>query len=876
MEKLTPMMRQYLDIKKEHEDCILFFRLGDFYEMFFEDALEASKILEIALTGKSCGLKERAPMCGIPYHSCESYIQKLIEAGKKVAICEQTEDPKATKGLVKREVVRIITPGTYIDEKLLGQFQNNYILSVFLHRETERFSLAYIDVSTGELNLSECDSFDFQDMLYRISPSEMIGNKKFIDFLDEKSKLSSQIRSFIQTKKICVNFSVDREEAFEEHFFSADDLKGAGLYEENRRFTLNCIRNLLAYIEFTQKVVADNINRLRWIYQDRYLKLDYHSIINLELVESSMGKDRKYSLYGILNRTKTAMGARMLRQWIEHPLREKEEIEYRLDLVEECFSDFALREDLIQLLEPVYDIERICAKLSYDTVSVRDFLNLKASLSSLPELLHKIEMSGKEALISAFQTLDALEDIHSILDEAIDENAGGTMREGWILREGYHEPLDHLRFMEKNSAQMLSELETREKEKTGIKSLKIGYNKVFGYYIEITHAAQKNAVIPGGYIRKQTLANAERYINEELKELEEKILTSRQKAMDMQAELYREIKEKISASIFRMQKTANFLAELDVILSLAKVAVDNDYIRPSLNREKELKICEGRHPVVEKLAEDGIFVPNDTNLDREKSFMIITGPNMGGKSTYMRQVALISLMAHMGSFVPATRADIPILDAIFTRVGASDDLSKGQSTFMVEMNEVSYILSHAGEKSLVILDEVGRGTSTYDGMSIAWSIIAYLCEKIGSLSLFSTHYHEITEIEKDYPSVVNYCVAVDETNEEVIFLRKVIRGKADKSYGIHVARLAHLPEEVIRFSEDKLEELQIKYAGRSWRDVSEVKVKKPSEPYRSPKEDELLKELKEIKIETTTPLEAMMLLMKWKECLEKGEGGEFA
>lgn len=867
MEKLTPMMQQYLKVKEEHKDCILFFRLGDFYEMFFDDALEASKILEIALTGKSCGLKERAPMCGIPYHSSESYIQKLIEAGKKIAICEQVEDPKTSKGIVKREVVRIVTPGTYIDEKQIGRFRNNYILSVFLDDKKKRFAAAYIDVSTGELNLSLVDPFDFQDMLYRISPLEIVANRSFLRFINEKERMASQLRSFIQTKNICMNLCKEDEEKFERHFFSKEYIEEFKLYEEEHSSLLSAVRGLLSYIEFTQKVVAENINTLRWIRQDRYLKMDYHSIVNLELLESSISKNRKYSLYGVLNHTKTAMGSRLLRRWIEHPLRKKEEIEFRLNLVEECVCDFALREDLILLLENVYDMERICAKLSYDTVTVRDLLNLKESLSSLPELLNKIFSSKKEALCSSFETMDDLQDIYRILEETIDDNAGGTMREGMILREGYHTLLDELRSMEKNSARLLSELEMKERGKTGIKTLKVGYNKVFGYYIEITHAAIRNAQIPSDYIRKQTLANAERYINEELKELEEKILTSRQKAMDLQFELYRRIREKITTHIFRIQKTANHIALLDVILSLAKVASEYNYTRPSLNQNKTLNICDGRHPVVEKLAENGIFVPNDTYLNEEQGFMIITGPNMGGKSTYMRQVALISLMAHMGSFVPAKHAEIPLFDAIFTRVGASDDLSRGQSTFMVEMNEVSYILSQATKQSLVILDEVGRGTSTYDGMSIAWSIIAHLCEKIGSLSLFSTHYHEITEIENEYSGIVNYCVAVNETKEEVVFLRKVIKGKADKSYGIHVARLAHLPEEVILSSEKKLEELQNRHLISQNAEMTES-VKEVFIPVSSAAEESLIQELKDLSIETMTPIEAMMLLMRWKESVK--------
>lgn len=870
MAKLTPMMEQYFLIKEQHPDAILFFRLGDFYEMFFEDAKEASKILEIALTGRSCGLEEKAPMCGIPFHSCDSYIQKLIQAGKKVAICEQMEDPKETKGLVKREVTKIITPGTFIDESVIQSFRNNYILSVHLSNDHKEFALAYVDVSTGDLNVSKVAYFDFADIFYKISPSELIGNSVFINFLNGKEKLARQIRLFVQNHHVCVNASELISKEVEIEFFSEEYLRTQLLLEQQNTDVRLSIRILLSYIQYTQKTVANNLNSIRWIYQDKYLHLDYSSISNLELMESFLQKNKKYSLFGVLDKTKTSMGARMLRKWIEHPLRDKKEIEQRLDIVEECISDYSLREDLREYLDSVYDMERICAKISYDTVTVRDLLNLKESLYDLPNLREKIELSDKKLLIQIFEQMDTLEDIYHLLDHAISDRPIGTIKDGEVIREGYSKELDEMRSIEKNAASILSQMELQERTSTGFKTLKIGYNKVFGYYIEITHAALKSGELPESYVRKQTLANCERYINQELKELETKILTSRQRALDLQNELYAEVKTQVKHAVFRIQTTANKIGSLDALLSLAETSYQNDYVKPSINEQKHLDITDGRHPVVERLVEEQIFVPNDTNLLKEKNFMIITGPNMGGKSTYMRQVALICIMAHIGCYIPAKSGDIPLLDAIYTRVGATDDLSQGQSTFMVEMNEVSHILEHATEHSLVILDEVGRGTSTYDGMSIAWAIVAFICRKIQCMTLFSTHYHEITDIAERFDNVVNYCVAVEEKKEEVLFLRKLVQGKADKSYGIHVAKLAHLPKEVLSLAEHKLNQLQSQK--QEWsREIGEdvfVEESKESD-IKNSKHREIINELEGINTDTLTPLEALLVIHKIKEKLLK-------
>ena len=859
-------MEQYFLIKEQHPDAILFFRLGDFYEMFFEDAKEASKILEIALTGRSCGLEEKAPMCGIPFHSCDSYIQKLIQAGKKVAICEQMEDPKETKGLVKREVTKIITPGTFIDESVIQSFQNNYILSVHLSNDHKEFALAYVDVSTGDLNVSKVSYSDFADIFYKISPSELIGNSVFINFLNGKEKLARQIRLFVQNHHVCVNASELISKEMEIEFFSEEYLRTQRLLEQQNTDVRLSIRILLSYIQYTQKTVANNLNSIHWIYQDKYLHLDYSSISNLELMESFLQKNKKYSLFGVLDKTKTSMGARMLRKWIEHPLRDKKEIEQRLDIVEECISDYSLREDLREYLDSVYDMERICAKISYDTVTVRDLLNLKESLYDLPNLREKIELSDKKLLIQIFEQMDTLEDIYHLLDDSISDRPIGTIKDGEVIREGYSKELDEMRSIEKNAASILSQMELQERASTGFKTLKIGYNKVFGYYIEITHAALKSGELPESYVRKQTLANCERYINQELKELEIKILTSRQRALDLQNELYAEVKTQVKHAVFRIQTTADKIGSLDALLSLAETSYQNDYVKPSINKEKRLEIADGRHPVVERLVEEQIFVPNDTNLLKDKNFMIITGPNMGGKSTYMRQVALICIMAHIGCYIPAKFGDIPLLDAIYTRVGAADDLSQGQSTFMVEMNEVSHILEHATEHSLVILDEVGRGTSTYDGMSIAWAIVAFICRKIQCMTLFSTHYHEITDIAERFDNVVNYCVAVEEKKEEVLFLRKLVQGKADKSYGIHVAKLARLPKEVLSLAEHKLNQLQSQK--QEWsREVGEdvfVEESKESD-IKNLKHREIINELEGINTDTLTPLEALLVIHKIKE-----------
>ena len=653
-------------------------------------------------------------------------------------------------------------------------------------------------------------------------------------------------------------------------FFSEEYLRTQHLLEQQNTDVRLSIRILLSYIQYTQKTVANNLNFIHWIYQDKYLHLDYSSISNLELMESFLQKNKKYSLFGVLDKTKTSMGARMLRKWIEHPLRDKKEIEQRLDIVEECISDYSLREDLREYLDSVYDMERICAKISYDTVTVRDLLNLKESLYDLPNLREKIELSDKKLLIQIFEQMDTLEDIYHLLDDSISDRPIGTIKDGEVIREGYSKELDEMRSIEKNAASILSQMELQERASTGFKTLKIGYNKVFGYYIEITHAALKSGELPESYVRKQTLANCERYINQELKELEIKILTSRQRALDLQNELYAEVKTQVKHAVFRIQTTADKIGSLDALLSLAETSYQNDYVKPSINEEKRLEIADGRHPVVERLVEEQIFVPNDTNLLKEKNFMIITGPNMGGKSTYMRQAALICIMAHIGCYIPAKFGDIPLLDAIYTRVGAADDLSQGQSTFMVEMNEVSHILEHATEHSLVILDEVGRGTSTYDGMSIAWAIVAFICRKIQCMTLFSTHYHEITDIAERFDNVVNYCVAVEEKKEEVLFLRKLVQGKADKSYGIHVAKLAHLPKEVLSLAEHKLNQLQSQK--QEWsREIGEdvfVEESKESD-IKNSKHREIINELEGINTDTLTPLEALLVIHKIKEKLLK-------
>ncbi|GAA0076412.1 DNA mismatch repair protein MutS [Clostridium sp. CTA-5] len=785
---LTPMMVEYMKTKEEYSDCILFYRLGDFYEMFFEDAITVSRELELVLTGKSCGLEERAPMCGIPHHAAAAYIPRLINKGYKVAICEQLEDPKKSKGIVKRGVVKIVTPGTFIDANSTLENDNTYLMSLYIN--DDRIGIAISDISTGEFKVTSFDNIKISllDEISKVAPKEILVDETLSEeFIEDIKAVSSALIS----KKNFKEFLVSKEELIEQ--FS--DMEVVGLTEE-REITS---RVLLKYIYETQKMSLTNINLLEQYEIVNYMSIDGNSRRNLELTESIREKSKKGSLLWVLDKSATSMGGRTLRKWIEEPLIIKSEIEKRLTGVEEVFNSISFNEDLRSSLKEIYDIERIVGKISNRNVNAKDMLSLKASLERIPSLKELLKYANSELLKEYFNELDELSDIKDLLENSIKEDPSLSIKEGNIIKDGYNEVIDELRQSKLHGKEWIVALENREREFTGIKSLKVGYNKVFGYYIEISKS-NYSSIPEGRYIRKQTLANAERYITEELKVMEDKILGAEEKLINLEYDLFSEIRDKVENEIARLKKSARIISSLDGISTLALVALENDYVKPEINEDGLIDIQEGRHPVVEKVIGKGEFVSNNTTLNQtDKELLLITGPNMAGKSTYMRQVALITLMAQIGSFVPASSANISICDKIFTRIGASDDLAGGKSTFMVEMWEVSNILKNATSKSLVLLDEVGRGTSTYDGLSIAWSVIEYITgnKNLKCKTLFATHYHELTKLEGVIPGVKNYSVAVKKMKDSVIFLRKIVEGGADESYGIEVAKLAGLPDTVI-------------------------------------------------------------------------------
>ncbi len=767
--------------------------------MFFEDAIVASKTLEIALTGKSCGLDERAPMCGVPFHSANSYISKLVEAGFKVAIGEQLEDPATVKGIVKRDVIRVITPGTVLEGSLLENKKNNYLLSIY--KENENIGLTYVDISTGEVNATHLSSDKVVEEIAKIHPSEIIIND--LGFIPS-------LQNMITLGNIYVN------ENFNENYLDINILKEyfSDNYLSNIRFDdKNLMKNslsiLLNYIYNTQKQVTSNINSINVYNSSEYMVLDMFTRNNLELTQTIRGNKKKGSLLHVLDKTSTAMGGRLMRKYVEEPLVNKDKIDERLNVIEEIKDDFMLREDLNDTLKNVYDIERICGKIAFEKVTPKEMIHLRNSIEKLPILKEIINSSNGEILKNYINELDDLNDIYNLVNEAIIEEPAITIKDGNIIKSDFNDELKELRDISQNGAFLIKEIENREREKTGVKSLKIGFNKVFGYYIEITKVGLTTAKIDETYIRKQTLSNAERFITPELKEIEDKILNAQDKIKALEYDIFVNIRNEIYKNIDRIQKVAKIIANIDVFVSLATVAYINNYVKPNINENNKLDIKDGRHPVVERIVGEENFVANDTYLNSNENIInIITGPNMAGKSTYMRQTAIIALMAHIGSFVPAEYANIPILDRIFTRVGASDDLSQGQSTFMVEMSEVSLILKNATEKSLVILDEIGRGTSTYDGISLAWSIVEYIQNNIKCKTLFATHYHELTDLENEFEDVKNYSIAVKEDNDGIIFLRKIIPQGADKSYGIYVAKLAKLPDKVIGRAKDILKDLE--------------------------------------------------------------------
>lgn len=800
--KLTPMMRQYFEIKENYKDCILFFRLGDFYEMFFEDAETAARELELVLTGRDCGLEKRAPMCGIPFHASNSYIGRLVAKGYKVAICEQVEDPKFAKGIVKRDVIKVITPGTYTDSSFVEETKNNYIMTIYADLERNRCSLAITDISTGDFLATEgeLEKGVILDEISKFNPKEII----LLDSLDQE--LIKDIT--LTTPALISRKSIDY---FEENF---EEVLNNQFGEKSNSLSLMVKKSsnaLVKYILDTQKISLTNINDIEVYSLVDFMTIDLSSRRNLELTENLREKSKKGSLLWVLDKTETSMGSRMLRRWIEEPLVNKEKITLRLNAVEELFNDLSLNDSLKEALHDIYDIERILGKISNKNANAKDLIALKTSIGKIPNVKGIIENCTSSLLKNYHNNLDDLRDIYDLLEKSIKEDPSLTLKDGDLIKDGFNGEIDELRLAKTNGKDWISSLENREREFTGIKSLKVGFNKVFGYYIEISKA-NYSSIPEGRYIRKQTLANAERFITPELKEIEEKLLGASEKLCSLEYDIFLDIRNEVENHIDRLKTTAKIIAELDCISNLAFVALENDFIKPEINENGETKIENGRHPVVEKVIPKGEFIPNDTIINKEDNqLLIITGPNMAGKSTYMRQVAIITLMCQIGSFVPASKANISVVDKIFTRIGASDDLAGGKSTFMVEMWEVSNILKNATENSLVLLDEVGRGTSTYDGLSIAWSVIEYICKNknLRCKTLFATHYHELTKLEGEIHGVRNYSVAVKEVDNNIIFLRKIIEGGADQSYGIEVAKLAGIPDEVINRAKEILETLEM-------------------------------------------------------------------
>ena len=876
---MTPMMKVYCETKEKYKDCILFYRLGDFYEMFFEDALIASKELEITLTGKDCGLEERAPMCGVPFHAVDGYLNKLVSKGYKVAICEQLEDPKQAKGLVKRDVIRVVTPGTNLDAQALDESRNNYLMCIVCMED--RYGLSVADISTGEYLVTELDSEKkLLDEINKFSPSEIICNHSFyvsgVDIEDMKERLHISVfslDSWYFDDALCARNLMEH--------FHVSSLSGLGL--DAYSCGIIAAGALLQYLIETQKTSIANLTALTPYSISKYMVLDSSTRRNLELCETLREKNKRGSLLWVLDKTKTAMGARMLRRYLEQPLIEKEEIMQRLDAVEELKDNAITREELREYLNPVYDLERLISRISYQTANPRDLVAFKTSLSMLPHIKYIMKSLQSPLLVQLQEEMDELADLFALVDTAIVDEPPISIRDGGFIKEGYNEEVDRLRHAKTEGKSWLAKLEAEEREKTGIKTMKVKYNKVFGYYLEVTNSYKD--MVPDYYTRKQTLTNAERYITPELKELEETILGSEDKLTALEYDLYVEVRGKIADEILRIQKTAHAIAGVDVFASLALVAERGNYVKPSINEKGVLDIKNGRHPVVEKMIPNDMFIANDTYLDNGKNrISIITGPNMAGKSTYMRQTALIVLMAQIGSFVPADAAKIGLVDRIFTRVGASDDLASGQSTFMVEMTEVANILRNATRSSLLILDEIGRGTSTFDGLSIAWAVVEYISNPklLGAKTLFATHYHELTELEGKLPGVNNYCIAVKENGDDIVFLRKIIQGGADKSYGIQVAKLAGVPDMVIERAKELAEELtnaditvHVQGGDAEGQKARKAKTQKYDQVdmdqmslFDTVSDSDVLKELQELEVSTMTPLDALNTLYRLQNKLK--------
>lgn len=866
MTEYTPMMQHYLKTHAEYKDCILFYRLGDFYEMFFDDAKVVSKELELTLTGKSCGAEERAPMCGIPYHAAETYLTRLVKKGYKVAICEQVEDPKLAKGMVKREVTRVVTPGTTLNAQALDETKNNYIMCIAYIGD--HYGISSADITTGDYYVTEVDSErKLLDEVNKYQPTEIICNEAFyisgIDIDDMKNRMGIVIYSLDAWY-----FSDETAQMTLKDHFKVRDLEGLGLADYDSGVV--AAGALLKYLYETQKTTLSNLVAIHPYTTGKFMIIDSSTRRNLELVETLREKQKRGSLLWVLDKTRTAMGARTLRSFVEQPLIERTEIEERYDAIDEFNTNAITREEIREYLNPVYDLERLITRVTYQTANPRDLIAFRNSIHMLPPIKTLMSDFQSPLLKRLYEQLDTLDELYELIERSITEEPPLTLHDGGILKEGYNEEVDRLRKAKTDGKSWLADLEAKEREKTGIKNLKIKYNKVFGYYLEVTNSFKD--LVPDYFTRKQTLANAERFITPELKELEDVILGAEDKLIVLEYELFREVRQKVADEVVRIQKTAKAVAQIDVFASLATVAEQNNYCRPKLNEKGLIDIKDGRHPVVERMIQNEMFVANDTYLDNGSNRVsIITGPNMAGKSTYMRQSALIVLMAQIGSFVPAKSAKIGIVDRIFTRVGASDDLASGQSTFMVEMSEVANILRNATSNSLLILDEIGRGTSTFDGLSIAWAVVEHISNPrlLGAKTLFATHYHELTELEGKLNSVNNYCIAVKEKGDDIVFLRKIVKGGADKSYGIQVAKLAGVPDNVIERAKEIVEELSNNDITEIVQNISAEGSSKRSKPKLDEVDleqislldtmdnDTILNELKELDLGQMTPIEAM-------------------
>jgi len=868
MAEFSPMMQRYLETKEQYKDCILFYRLGDFYEMFFDDAIIAARELEITLTGKDCGQEERAPMAGVPHHAAEMYISRLIAKGYKVAICEQLEDPKTAKGIVKRGVIKVVTPGTIIDSNMLEERKNNYIMSIY--KTGIYFGISVCDISTGEFYSAEIkDQQNFPlllDELARYNPSELVINSMMADCQEEISKIKERFDCYIT--RFQDKFFDSKIDTLNLRFNIVDTSNKTIENLKDKTLAVPPINALLAYIEQTQMTTLDHLNKIT-IYQiSKYMSLDINARRNLEITEKMRDKSKKGTLLWVLDKTSTSMGGRMLRRWLNDPLIDTLEINNRLNAVKILKNDMILRGDITENLKKVYDIERLAGKMAYGNANARDMITLKNSLEKLPDL-KQVLSNIKESIMleEIYQNIDELKDIHDLIEKAIVDDPPMTIKDGGIIKIGYDEEIDKLKTATTEGKNWIVNLEAEEREKTGIKNLKVGFNKVFGYFIEVTKSYLSQ--VPDRYVRKQTLTNAERYITEDLKNLENQILGAEEKVVNLEYNAFIEIREEIAKNIKRLQSTAMAVSELDVLTSFAQVAEDLNYCMPQVDNSGIIDIKAGRHPVIEKMLGAGSFVDNDTYLDKDENRLsIITGPNMAGKSTYMRQVALITLMAQVGSFVPASEAHIGVVDKIFTRVGASDDLSMGQSTFMVEMMEVATILKEATSNSLVILDEIGRGTSTYDGLSIAWAVAEYIAdkEKCGAKTLFATHYHELTELENQSDGIKNYSIAVKEKGEDIIFLRKIVRGGTDESYGIHVAKLAGVPKIVTQKANEFLRNIEKKnvLTGKKAEKEDKKKVEGQFDMYNY-KLAEIAHEIDKVNLNELTPIDALNTLVRIKE-----------